>query len=219
MGGVGHLYKVVVQRYSGGRRGDRGGRHSRICVRSVDGQARMAAAVWRAKRSRGSGSMHDSSGSWLCNGLGRLVWTLRDATATLLEPQPLGDKETGWQVLDNGRSKLARRALHCPLKTRRSCRRQRASFPTGDSRKASTVGLKAPEDHQILAEDVSRPPWKNRPRGANSGLLVIVYVLCSSWSEWRVKVRSIHNDCVANLCWSKNVRLPNHSNPYARRHS
>ena len=80
------------------------------------------------------------NGSWLCNGLGRLVWTLRDATATVLEPQPLGDKETGWQVLDDGRPKLARRALHCPLKMRRSCRWQRASFPTGDSRKASTVG-------------------------------------------------------------------------------
>ena len=33
---------------------------ARICVRSIEGQARMATAVWGARRSRGSGSMQDS---------------------------------------------------------------------------------------------------------------------------------------------------------------
>ena len=72
----------------------------------------MAAAVWHFKRSRGSGSIHDSKRELAMHrsgtaGLERLVWTVRGEAAKPLEPQPLGNEATGWLVSDDGRPKLS----------------------------------------------------------------------------------------------------------------
>ena len=213
---------------------------ARILWRSASGQELIAATVWRDSRSIGRGSnsesrfelaMHKSGtaghditccgveaprwpASRCCRGrfagVTRRVMTTGESTShvSISMEDPAGSSASG---MSRGGDSSIR-------------------LPSEDASSQSATASRICARNDFGCTDVTNDAsnkicsWstaalKNRRKGACSGLLVTMYEFLNSWPDRRAKARSIQMAWVVYRRVSKNVRLPNHSMPYCRRHS